>query len=79
MRLNDLIIKCSNIVLNDNVTIHALIRDNATNEIEKIEDSVYTVLDILNDEALSNLEVTCFELINNSVIIVTTLYQSFNK
>ena len=79
MTVNDLLIKCSNVELNDNVNLYALIRDSATNEIEKIEDSVYTVLDILNDERLSNLKVTCFELINNSLIITTTLYQSFNK
>lgn len=35
MRLNDLIIKCSNIRLEDNIIIYALIKDNATDEIEK--------------------------------------------
>lgn len=73
-----LLIKCSNVGLNDNVNLHSLIRDNATNEIEKVEDSVYKVLEILND-ALSDLEVTYFELTNNSLIITTTSYQSFNK
>lgn len=79
MKAKDLLIKCSNVGLNDNVKVYALIIDSATNEIEKIEDSVYTVLDILNDDGLTNLEVTNFELTNNSLIIITTLYQSFNK
>lgn len=79
MKVNDLLIKCSNVRLNDNVNLYALIIDSATNEIEKIEDSVYTVLDILNDDGLNNLEVAFFELTNNSLIITTTLYQSFNK
>ena len=35
MRLNDLIIKWSNIRLEDNIIIHTLIKDNATDEIEK--------------------------------------------
>jgi hypothetical protein len=79
MKVKDLLIKCSNVGLNDNVNLYTIIIDSATNEIEKIEDSVYTVLDILNDDGLSNLEVRNFELTNNSLIITITLYQSFNK
>lgn len=79
MRLNDLIIKCSNIRLEDNIIIHALIKDNATDEIEKIENSTYTALEILNSDLLSNIEVANFELMNNSFMITTILYQTFNN
>ena len=36
MKVKDLLIKCSNVGLNDNVNLYALIIDSATNEIEKI-------------------------------------------
>ena len=79
MKVNDLLIKCGNININDKVTIQTLVKDIATCEIERIINKTYNVLYILDSGLYADKEVLYFTLVNEKNLVITIEeYKKFN-
>ena len=71
MKVNDLLIKCVNITINDKVTIVTLVKDIATGGIERIINKEYDVLYLLDSELYVDKEVLHFILVNEKNLVIT--------
>ena len=79
MKVNDLLIKCCNININDKVTIETLVKDIATGEIERKINKTYDVLYLLDSGLYVDKEVLYFTLVNKRNLLITIEeYKKFN-
>lgn len=79
MKVNDLLIKCCNIRINDKVTIETLVKDIATTEVERKINKTYEALYLLDSGLYADNEVLYFTLVNERNLVITIEeYKKFN-